>query len=100
MDEMAIDIEQACAVLLHIDQMGVPDFVVHGTGCHFCSSTFNTSTVIASIVIARPAGPRQSSLSRGGRRWIASSASPPRNDQRREASSKTNISKTKKRAGA
>ena len=41
MDEMTVDVEKAGAVLFHFDQMGVPDFVVHGARCsHFYSPVF------------------------------------------------------------
>ncbi len=41
MDEMAVDVEKAGAVLFHFDQMSIPDFIVHGARCsHFHSPVF------------------------------------------------------------
>ena len=36
MDEMAVDIDEAGAILLLMDQMVIPDFVVKGTRAGHC----------------------------------------------------------------
>ena len=76
MHEMPVDIEQAGAVLLLVDQMIVPDLVVEGTRFHGCLDSSNSEKGGARSSRERACRPRRSKTGENRCRHLAKE--PPR----------------------